>query len=137
MFRKDLISKELQKVAQAMAKILGLKQEGEIEEAHDLIKQTLAEELELKDINFDTISVKDFELLLKQNQFTDKHLDYIAQLLFESAHPFREEDSGIINRLHLVLEVFNLLETEHHIQLLENFSKRDMIDNFLNNNQYE
>lgn len=137
MYRKDLISKELQKVAQAMAKILGLKQEGQIEEAHDLIQQTLSEELDLKNINFDTVSVKDFELLLKQKQFSDKHLDYIAQLLFESAHPFREEDAGIINRLHLVLEVFNLLETEHHVQLLENFSKRDMIDNFLNNNQYE
>lgn len=137
MYKKDLISKELQKVAQAMAKILGLKQEGQIEEAHDLIQQTFSEELELKNVNFDTVSVKDFESLLKQKQYSDKHLDYIAQLLFESAHPFREADTGITNRLHLVLEVYNLLETEHHVQLLENISKRDMIDNFLNNNQYE
>lgn len=137
MYRKDLISKELQKIAQAMAKILGLKQEGKFEEAHDLIQQTLSDELELKNINFDTITVKDFELLLKQKSLSDKQLDYISQMLFESAHPFREEDAGIINRLHLVLEVFNLLETEHHVQLLENFGKRDMIDNFLNNNQYE
>lgn len=137
MYRKDLISKELQKVAQAMAKILGLKQEGQIEDAHNLIQQTLSEDLDLKNINFNTVSVTDFESLLKQKQYSDKHLDYIAQLLFESAHPFREEDAGIINRLHLVLEVFNLLETEHHVQLLENINKRDMIDNFLNNNQYE
>jgi hypothetical protein len=137
MYRKDLITTELQKVAQAIAKILGLKQEGKIEEAHELIQHVFREELDFDKVDFDTISVKDFEVLLKQKQLSEKHLNYIAQLLFESAHPFREEDPGIINRLHLVLEVFNLLETEHHVQTLENINKRDVIDNFLNNNQYE
>lgn len=128
---------DIEKLAQVLATILGLKQHGKVEEAHELINETLLNDFELDLQNLNTISVHDFALLLKKNNYNDKKLDLLGQLIFESAHPFREEDPAIINKLHLVLLIFNLLETEHHIQSFENLAKREMVDNFLNNNQYE
>ena len=137
MLRKDTMLYDIEKLAQVLATILGLKQHGKVEEAHELINETLLNDFELDLQNLNTISVHDFALLLKKNNYNDKKLDLLGQLIFESAHPFREEDPAIINKLHLVLLIFNLLETEHHIQSFENLAKREMVDNFLNNNQYE
>lgn len=137
MLRKDTMLYDIEKLAQVLATILGLKQQGKVEEAHELINETLLNDFELDLQNLNTISVHDFALLLKKNNYNDKKLDLLGQLIFESAHPFREEDPAIINKLHLVLLIFNLLETEHHIQSFENLAKREMVDNFLNNNQYE
>ena len=137
MLRKDTMLYDIEKLAQVLATILGLKQQGKVEEAHELINETLLNNFELDLQNLNTISVHDFALLLKKNNYNDKKLDLLGQLIFESAHPFREEDPAIINKLHLVLLIFNLLETEHHIQSFENLAKREMVDNFLNNNQYE
>lgn len=137
MLRKDTMLFDIEKLAQVLATVLGLKQQGKVEEAHDLINDALLNDFELKPEILNTISVKDFELLIKKNNYNEKKLDILGQLIFESAHPFREEDPAITNKLHLVLSIFNLLETEYHIQSFENLAKRDMVDNFLNNNQYE
>lgn len=127
---------EIQKLTQVLARILGLKNESKYDEAEDLIKKTLAEDFEFDFDNLNTVSTSDFETILKSRDLSADKLDILSQLLFESVHPFEDIPETDI-MLHKVLVIFRLLEEEHHTQSLDNFSKREMIDKFLNNRQYE
>lgn len=136
MLRKDFITSEMQKLAQVLARIIGLKKEGEIEKAHDVIAETLANNFGLSESFLNTSKPAELQAFLNQQKYSEEKLNILAQLLFESAHPF-EDIPELENRLHLVLEVFNLLEKEYHTQSLDNIAKRQMIDKFLNTDQYE
>lgn len=127
---------EIQKLTQVLAKILGLKNDGNYDDAEDLIKKTLTEEFEFNFDDLNGTSTSDFETLLNAKGLPPEKLDVLAQLLFESVHPF-EDTPETDAMLHKVLAIFRILEEEHHIQSLDNFSRREMIDKFLNNRQYE
>lgn len=127
---------EIQKLTQVLARILGLKNESKYDEAEDLIKKTLTEDFGFNFDSLNTTSTTDFETALKNTDLPAEKLDALAQLLFESVHPF-EDTPETDAMLHKVLLIFRLLEEEHHTQSLDNFSKREMIDKFLNNRQYE
>lgn len=127
---------EIQKLAQVLARILGLKNENKYDEAEDLIKKTLLEDFEFDFDDLNATSTTDFETQLKNKNFPSEKLDQLAQFLFESVHPFEDTPETDV-MLHKVLVIFRLLEEEFHTQSLDNFSKREMIDKFLNNRQYE
>ncbi|MDF3076181.1 MAG: hypothetical protein K0S09_70 [Sphingobacteriaceae bacterium] len=126
----------MQKLAQVLARIIGLKKDGEIEEAHKAIANTLSEGFSLDESFLNTSTPAEFQVFLNQQRYSEEKLNVLTQLLFESAHPF-EDLLEIHNRLRLVLVVFNQLEKEYHTQSLDNIAKRQMIDKFLNTDQYE
>jgi hypothetical protein len=136
MLRRDSFMAEIQKLTQVLARILGLKNENKYDEAEDLIKSTLASDFGFNFDDLNATSTTDFEALLKTKNFPSEQLDLLAQVLFESVHPFEDTPETDI-MLHKVLLIFRLMEEEHHTQSLDNFSKREMIDKFLNNRQYE
>ena len=136
MFKRDRMLFGIEKIGQVLAKIIGLKQQGELQKAHELSEQCVSEEFLLSESYLDTVSPEEFGAWLVTQNYPAEKLDLLAQLLFERAHPF-EDVQPVINRLHLVLVIFKVLEEDHHIQSLTNLSKRDMIDKFLNNQQYE
>ena len=136
MFRKDFITSEIQKLAQVLARIIGLKKEGEIEEAHKAIVEALQESFHFNEHFLNTCSAGEFKDLLDDRKYPEEKLSILAQLLFESAHPF-EDVPEIHNHLHLVLVAFSKLEKDFHTQSLDNLAKRQMIDKFLNTDQYE
>lgn len=136
MYKKDLIETEIQRLTDVLARIIGLKKEGNTDEAHSLSLQTLLSEFGLEPNVLDTATPSDFAATLAEKTLSEKKLNLLAQLLFESAHPF-EDTPEIHNRLHLVNVIFNQLETVFHTQSLDNLAIRRMIDNFLNNDQYE
>ena len=127
---------DIQKLAQVLARILGLKNENKYHEAEDLIKAVLAEDFGFDFENLNTMSTTEFEALLKEKNYSSEKLDLLGQLLFESVHPF-EDIPETDTMLHKVLVIMRLLEEEHHTQSLDNLSKREIIDKFLNNRQYE
>ncbi|HCN82928.1 MAG TPA: hypothetical protein DIT07_04810 [Sphingobacteriaceae bacterium] len=127
---------EIQKLAQVLARIMDFKNENKYDKAEDLIKKTLTEDFEFGFDDLSVASVTDFEALLKNKNFPSEKLDLLGQFLFESVYPFEDTPETDI-MLHKVLLIFRLLEEEHHIQSFDNLSKREMIDKFLNNRQYE
>lgn len=136
MIRKDFIEAEIQKLAQVIAKIIGLKNEGNLDDAIELSQQALLESFGF-DIKFlEGASVEDFSAELKSRNFSPEKLNALVQVLFESSYPFQETEACRAI-MHKVSAVLNFLETEHRQQSLENLSRREMIDKFLNNNQYE
>ena len=137
MLRKDLISTEIQKLRQALARILNLKKEGNIDEAHQETREILNSGFDIPDDYFsDQFSTANFEQLLQNSNIDAEKLNMLSTLIFESAHPFEDTDETY-HKLHAVLAIFNRLEQVHHQQSLDNLSKREMIDKFLNTDQYE
>jgi hypothetical protein len=136
MLRRDSFMAEIQKLTQVLARIMGLKNDNKYHEAEDLIKSTLTGEFDFDFGNLNAIPATDFETLLKNKNLPSEKLDLLGQLLFESVHPFEDIPETDI-MLHKVLVIFRLLEEEHHMQSLDNLGKREIIDKFLNNRQYE
>lgn len=135
MIRKDFIQFEIQKIAQVLARILGLKKEGDPEEAHALATTALIEFYALDPEQFDGKNGDPLHGLDSKTMPAEK-LQLLADLLFERAHPF-EHNPQTTAFLHAVLRIQNALEEEHHIASLNNLARRDLIDKFLNTEQYE
>jgi hypothetical protein len=136
MIRKDFIEAEIQKLAQIIAKIIGLKNDGRLDEALEISQQTISENFGFDKKFLEQGSVEEFEAELKSRNYSAEKLNALAQILFESSYPFQDTEECVAV-MHKVALVLNLLETEHHQQSFENLSRREMIDNFLNNEQYE
>ncbi|EOR92579.1 hypothetical protein ADIARSV_4266 [Arcticibacter svalbardensis MN12-7] len=136
MIRKDFIEAEIQKLGQILAKILGLKNDGNVDDGIDLAFQALSDTFGLTKEYLETSGVEDFQLFLKTNSYSAEKLNLLAQLMFETVYPFQEEKETILI-LHKTAAILNLLETEHHQQSFENIARREQITNFLNNLQYE
>ncbi len=136
MLRRDYLQAEIEKLNLILAKILGLKKEGNFSLAEELTAQTLLEEFDTDINNIQNASVEEFEVFLNNKSYPLQKLTVLGQLLFESVYPF--EETAITDAvLHKVLLVYRLLEEKHHTQSFENLNNRDMIDKFLNNRQYE
>ena len=136
MIRKDFIDAEIQKLAQVLAKIIGLKNDGNVDDATALAKQVANDEFGLSEEFLQSNSVEDFRELLKSKNYSAEKLNLLGAILFESAHPFIEskQTEEVLRKAALVL---NMLETEYHQQSFENLHRREMIDKFLSNLQYE
>lgn len=136
MLRRDYIQAEIEKLTEILARILGLKKEGKYSLAEDLIIKTIPKEFNVEYAAIKDMSMEAFESFLRTEKFSAPKLTILGQLLFESVYPFEEiPETALI--LHKVLLNYRLLEEEHHIQSFENLNTRDMINNFLNNRQYE
>ena len=136
MIRKDFIDTEIQRLAQVIAKIIGLKNEGNLDEALVLSHKSLLEDFGFEVSVLEQGSIEEFERLVRAGNYSAEKLSLLGQLLFESAHPFQDTEE-CVTLVRKTALVFTLLETEYHQQSLENISKREMINNFLNNEQYE
>lgn len=136
MIRKDFIEAEIQKLAEVIAKIIGLKNQGDLDNALELSRQTLSETFGFEKEFLENSTIEEFQTEVTRRNYSAEKLNLFAQLLFESAYPFQDTDE-CKSIVHKVAFLLNMLETEHHQQTLENLNRREMIDNFLNNNQYE
>jgi hypothetical protein len=136
MIRKDFIEAEIQKLAQVLAKILGLKNDGNVDEGIETAFEALADSFGLSREDLEQTSVEDFQAYLADKSYSPEKLNLMAQLMFETVYPFQEvEETFLI--LHKTSAVINLLETDHHQQSFENIARREQINTFLNNRQYE
>lgn len=136
MIRKDFVEAEIQKMAQVLAKILGLKNDGNVDEGIDLSFEALDDYFGLKKEDLLSSSLEDFQALLEEKTYSAEKLNLLAQLLFETVYPFQDSPETYLV-LHKTAAILNLLETKYHQQSFENIARRQEIDNFLNNNQYE
>lgn len=136
MIRKDFMEAEIQKLAQVLAKILGLKNDGNVDEGINTAFETLADSFGLSREDLEQAPVDDFQAYLADKSYSPEKLNLMAQLMFETVYPFQEvEETFLI--LHKTAAVINLLETVHHQQSFENIARREQINTFLNNRQYE
>ena len=134
MIRRNFLQAEINKLAQALAKILGLKEVGKTQEAEDQISKSLLNDFDLKLEDLLLLDEVQFKKLLADRKFPTQKLDLLGQFLLESVSPF-QQNPETITALNHVLTIFQLLEQEHHTQSLDNLSRQQNIIQFLNFNQ--
>lgn len=134
MIRRDFIQAEIQKLAQVLARIIGLKRDGRPDQADDLLKQSLSEHFDFNMVDLQELSIRDFLEALRKKNFPAEKADLLAQYLLEAVQPLQSQDLFTRNILQKVLALFDFLEQEHHRQTLENLQRRSAINKFLEKN---
>jgi len=133
MIRRDFLQAEIAKLAQALAKILGLKEAGKKQEAVFVINKSLLEDFDLEIDKLLLLDDDQFKQLLKTKNYPPQKLDLLSQFLLESVSPFeaKPETFTILNH---ILTIYQLLEQEHRTQSFENLNRQKNIIQFLNRN---
>ncbi len=134
MIRRDFLQAEIAKLAQALAKILGLKEAGKKQEVIFAINKSLLEDFDLKLDDLLLLNSDQFKQLLAAKNYPSQKLDLLSQFLWESISPFqpKPETFFIINH---ILIIYQLLEQEHHTQSLENLNRQQILTKYLQHNQ--
>ncbi|WP_419800817.1 hypothetical protein [Mucilaginibacter sp.] len=134
MIRRDFIQAEIEKIAKALAKIMGLKEASNLQEADDLINKSLLNDFDLKADDLLLLDEKQFKKLLADRKYLPQKLDLLSQFLLESVSPF-QPNPKTFHLLDHILLIYQLLEQEHHTQSFENLSRKQNIIQFLNQNE--
>ncbi|MGI4749674.1 MAG: hypothetical protein ACRYFB_03475 [Janthinobacterium lividum] len=130
MIRRDFLQAEIEKLAQALAKIMGLKEAGKIQEADNLLDKTLDQSFDLDLEEIIKSNPDELKTLLLAKNFPAEKLDLLNKFLLESVSPFQQnpETKTVLNH---VLIIYQVLEQEHHTQSLENLDQQKTILQFL------
>lgn len=127
MYQKDLIKAELEKLQQVLAKIMGLKLEGKLEEADQIFKTTMLESFGLRtDLLFEA-EISMFEWL-QENYLSAEKLDSLSEFLYYELGLSPERNQKIAPRLNLI---YNQLSNQHKIVHLINLHRQKTIQQYL------
>ncbi|PYF68377.1 hypothetical protein [Pedobacter nutrimenti] len=131
MLRRDLLTAEIKKLAEALARILGLKKEGQTEEADVQLQEMLEREYGLSYKDLHGLHNADFLELLHKAQFPAEKLDVLTQILYSIFEPTKQdkENQAIATKLQ---SVYQLLVTEYRIINMINLERETVIKNYLN-----
>lgn len=131
MYRRDLLTAEIQKLAQALAKIMGLKQQGEPEEADNGIDIMLQQDFGILYSDLLACSPEDFTAFLTEKDFPAEKLDIFSQLLYLKFNPSTEteENKSVAQKLQLI---YQTLEVKHHVINMINIGRQKGIVQYLN-----
>lgn len=128
MFRKDLITAEIQRLAEVLARIMGLKLEGNFDEALSVFNETLknafllpTEILEDKDLSI-------FDNWLNSSDLPADKLDSLSEFLYYELGASEERNHVIAPKLNLI---YNCLSNKHKIVHLVNFHRQNNIKQYL------
>jgi len=128
MYRRDLITAEVQKLAQVLAKIMGLKLEGKLNEAENIFKETISGSFDLPlEILEDEDSGK-FENWLNGIDFPPEKLDSLSEFLYYELGISNERNKIIAPKLNFI---YQTLADKHKIIHLVNMHRQNTIQQYL------
>ena len=126
MFQTDLILDEARKFAALLAKLMGLKAEGNYAEFDHQLNDILQKEYDTDLENLLLLNEAEFTAQIETANYSIEKLNALSQLLFMFAEPFKH-DAETQLLLKKVLAIFDLLEQKHHYESFENIDKRKAI----------
>ena len=131
MLRRDLITAEIQKLAQVLARIMGLKLEGKLAEADDLLMESLVNNFGITPEELFSSNSSEFEALLTEKEFPAEKLEMLSQFLYSQFDPsvLNPRNDSFAEKLHLI---YYLLETKHHIINMTNLDRQKLVHQYLN-----
>ncbi|MFD0766612.1 hypothetical protein ACFQZI_17255 [Mucilaginibacter lutimaris] len=133
MFQRDFIMNEARKFALMLAKLLGLKAEGEYEEYLKYFNEVLDEEYNAELDELLKLDEDAFKKRLTDANYSAEKLNALGQMLYVFAEPFtaNEETAALLKK---VMVIFNLLQTEHHYESFDNVTRRNAIHKYFETN---
>jgi endonuclease III len=126
MYQKDLILDEVRKFAALLAKMMGLKDEGNYAEFDHQLNDILQKEYDADLKNLLLLSEAEFAEYIQSATYSAEKLNALSQLLYMFAEPFNQ-DEETQRLLKKVLSIFDLLEQNYHYESFENIDKRKTI----------
>ena len=129
MYRKDLITAEIQKLAEVLAKIMGLKLEGKFAEAQNIFDETTANAFSLPKEILENQDVTAFNIWLEASELSAEKLDSLSEFLYYELGLSEERNKIIAPKLNLI---YKLLSDKHKIVHLVNFHRQNNIQQYLN-----
>lgn len=131
MLRRDLITAEIQKLAQVLARIMGLKLEGKLAEADDLLIESLANDFGITPEELYSTSSDEFDVLLTEKAFPAEKLEMLSQFFYSQFDPsvLNPRNDSFAEKLSLI---YSILETKHHIVNMTNLDRQKLVDQYLN-----
>lgn len=120
---------EARKCAELLAKLIGLKAQGNYAAFNDQLNDILQKEYDADLENILALSEVEFIARIKFATYSIEKLNALSQILYMFAEPFKqnEETQLLLNK---VLAIFDLLEQKYHYESFENISKRKAIYNY-------
>ncbi|MES2651936.1 MAG: hypothetical protein V4663_09350 [Bacteroidota bacterium] len=126
MYKRDLITAEIEKLAQVLVRIMGLKLELRLDEAEALFQQTLENSFGLStQVLFDTALFEDW---LNESTLPPEKLDSLSEFLYYELGVSEEKNSLIAPKLNLIYEQ---LSHKHKIVHLVNLHRQKTIQQYL------
>lgn len=132
MYRRDLITAEIQKLAQVLARIMGLKLEGKLSEADDLMEESLIKEFGLMPEDLFIRSNTEFEELITEHAFPAEKLEMLSQFLYAQFEATQHSDRNDALAQKLMV-VYRILEVQHRIVSMTNLDRQKIISQYLKN----
>jgi len=117
---------EARKFAEFLAKLMGLKAEGNYAEFDHQLNDILQKEYDADLENLLSLSETEFAAQIETATYSVEKLNTLSQLLYMFAEPFNQDEETQL-LLKKVLTIFDLLEQKHHYESFENFDKRKTI----------
>ncbi|RZK66017.1 MAG: hypothetical protein EOO95_06950 [Pedobacter sp.] len=128
MYRRDLITAEIQKLAQVLARIMGLKLEGKLEEAEQVFEETIKESFSLPLEVLDDEDSAKFQNWLNEIDFAPEKLDSLSEFLYYELGVSNERNKIIAPKLNLI---YQTLADKHKIVHLVNMHRQNIIQQYL------
>lgn len=128
MYRRDLITAEIQKLAQVLARIMGLKLEGKLGEANQLFEETMKGGFQLPTEILENEDLSVFENWLMKSYLPPEKLDSLSEFLYYELGVSQERNQIIAPKLNLV---YQYLSDEHKIVHLVNLHRQKTIQQYI------
>ncbi|MFC4142464.1 hypothetical protein [Pedobacter mendelii] len=129
MYRRDLITAEIQKLAQVLARIMGLKLESKVEDANQLFEETMRVNFSLPLEILENEDASKFEIWLNEIDLSSEKLDSLSEFLYYELGVSNERNTIIAPKLNLI---YNTLAGKHKIVHLVNMHRQKIIQQYLN-----
>lgn len=131
MYRRDLLTAEIQKLAQALARIMGLKLQGKLEEAAEGIDELLENDFGI--LYPDLIKANlDFSAFLSDKDFAAEKLDLFSQVLYLRFDP-SVKDEAIKSLAEKLILIYQTLENKFHVINMINIERQQKTQQYLTN----
>ena len=128
MYRRDLITSEIERLAQVLAKIMGLKLRSKMAEAEVLFKQTLEDSFGLSTELLSDPNISLFENWLATSELSPEKLDSLSEFLYYELGASNERNQLIAPKLD---RIYNQLSEKHKIVHLVNLHRQKTIQQYL------
>jgi len=130
MYQRDYILNETRKLAQLLAKLMGLKADGEHEEYRQQFDKILQNEYNVELDELLRLDENGFKGKVQEKAYSAEKLNALSQLLYVFAEPF-ENDAETKLTLRKILILFEMMADIHRTESFENIEKRKFIYRFL------
>jgi len=128
MYKRDLITAEIEKLAQILAKIMGLKLEAKLTEADQLFEETMSNSFGLSLQILQGADLSLFENWLIESNLPPEKLDSLSEFLYYELGVSLIRNQIIAPKLNLVYEV---LANQYKIVHLVNMHRQKTIQQYL------